>query len=346
LAATLLGLCVWGVLHPTNAKGQAPAAQPTKGPEPVEVRFTDASSLRLTLREERVEVITRYGRLTIPIADVRRIEFATRLPDDVAQQVEAAVNSLGDPQAKVRDAASAELRKHRERAYPALLQAAKSTDPEVARRAEELLEWVRDNVAADQLEVRQQDVVQTDDMKVTGRIVGVVFKAHTSQFGDQALKLADLRSLRALNAADDAEPRNVIADPGTLMPYQNQIGKVLYIRVTGGAIGAPAGRIVGRGGPVAAPGGVPVPGGAPGMVMIAGGGGSVWGTDVYTADSALALAAVHAGAVQMGETAVVKVTMLPARANYVGSTRNGVTTQPYDQYPASFSVKRLAAPGD
>ena len=80
------------------------------------------------------------------------------------------------------------------------------------------------------------------------------------------------------------------------------------------------------------------------MVLV--GGGTVWGTDIYTTDSPLALAAVHAGVVQIGQTAVVKVTIVPSPNNFVGSTRNGITTEPFGQYPAAYTISRVnAAPG-
>ena len=50
--------------------------------------------------------------------------------------------------------------------------------------------------------------------------------------------------------------------------------------------------------------------------------GTVWGSDVYTDDSTLAAAAVHAGAVGAGETGLVKVTILPGESSYDASTRN------------------------
>ena len=68
--------------------------------------------------------------------------------------------------------------------------------------------------------------------------------------------------------------------------------------------------------------------------------GSVWGTDVYTGDSALAAAAVHAGLVKTGETAVVRVIVEQPRSKYQGSVRNGVTSQEYGQYGTAY---RLAA---
>jgi hypothetical protein len=51
-----------------------------EAPELVEARFTDGSLLKLRLREEGVTVVTKYGTVTVPSADVRKIEFATRTP--------------------------------------------------------------------------------------------------------------------------------------------------------------------------------------------------------------------------------------------------------------------------
>ena len=69
--------------------------------------------------------------------------------------------------------------------------------------------------------------------------------------------------------------------------------------------------------------------------------GSVWGTDVYTGDSSLALAAVHAGAVKPGETAVVRVTVMRPLSHYQGSVRNGVTSHDYGRYGTAYGVDRV-----
>lgn len=65
-------------------------------------------------------------------------------------------------------------------------------------------------------------------------------------------------------------------------------------------------------------------------------GGSVWGTDVYTLDSAVAAAAVHAGAVRSGEKKEVVIVPLPGQQSYRGSTRNGITTRDYGEFRASY----------
>lgn len=69
--------------------------------------------------------------------------------------------------------------------------------------------------------------------------------------------------------------------------------------------------------------------------------GNVWGTDVYTWDSPLATAAVHAGLVAPGETATVKVTILPGQASYRGSHRNGVTSRDFGAYDASYRFEPI-----
>ncbi len=69
--------------------------------------------------------------------------------------------------------------------------------------------------------------------------------------------------------------------------------------------------------------------------------GLVWGTDIYTGDSALAAAAVHAGAVALGATGVVKVTIVPPLQQYQGSTRHDITSQSYGHYRTAYRVERV-----
>jgi hypothetical protein len=65
--------------------------------------------------------------------------------------------------------------------------------------------------------------------------------------------------------------------------------------------------------------------------------GSVWGTDIYTDDSNVAAAAVHAGVVAPGETRTVTVSILPGQASYAASIRNGVTSGSWGGWSGSFS---------
>ena len=67
--------------------------------------------------------------------------------------------------------------------------------------------------------------------------------------------------------------------------------------------------------------------------------GSIWGSDVYTDDSELGLAAVHAGLLAVGEKGIVKVTIVAAQEKYTGSARNGVASGDYGRWDGSYRVE-------
>jgi hypothetical protein len=66
--------------------------------------------------------------------------------------------------------------------------------------------------------------------------------------------------------------------------------------------------------------------------------GPLWGTDVYTGDSAIAVAAVHAGVAKAGESAIVKVTVEHPLPRYAGSVQNGVTSQDFGPYGTAYRL--------
>lgn len=66
-------------------------------------------------------------------------------------------------------------------------------------------------------------------------------------------------------------------------------------------------------------------------------GGSVWGTDIYTSDSSICVAARHAGVIgPAGGT--VRAMAEPGQSGYSGSSRNGVNTSNWGGYQSSFRV--------
>ena len=94
-----------------------------------------------------------------------------------------------------------------------------------------------------------------------------------------------------------------MADPGTLVGFRGQNGKSFLFEITGQNTG------------------------------------TVWGTGVYTDDSSLATAAVHAGIVKVGQKAVVKVTILPGEQQYTGSDRNGIISIDWRDWLGSYRIE-------
>jgi hypothetical protein len=301
------------LLLPAPGRGQEkPAAEPTSNPAArstpeatvVVVRFTDDRLVKLVVREKHIRLNTPYGKLLIPVAGIRSIEFATRIPDADARRASAAVAKLASPQFRLRHAAEAELLKMREKASPALHQALQSRDLEVVMRAKSLLHKLSQLVSEDQLEFRPHDVVRTAESRIAGRIEGADLPAYPFPAGRgprQLLLLSDLHSL-----AVGADPRSINAapDPGNLQGFQGQIGKSFWFKVTGAL------------------------------------NGQVWGTKVYTSDSRLAAAAVHAGLLKAGQTGLIRVKIVAPPPTYEGSTRNGVVSAPYGAWPGAYRFIR------
>ncbi len=63
---------------------------------------------------------------------------------------------------------------------------------------------------------------------------------------------------------------------------------------------------------------------------------SIWGTDIYTDDSSIGTAAVHAGLITFAAGGTVEIRILPGQSSYTGSTRNGVTSGDWDAWDGSF----------
>ncbi|HVX11415.1 MAG TPA: LCCL domain-containing protein [Pirellulales bacterium] len=303
-----------------NAAQPAGAAALRTEAEPgrMEARFADGSVLKLRLLDTQLNLKTDYGDLRIPVSEIRRIDFATRLSDELAGQIATAIAELGHEDYDVRETASRKLAGIGAPAYSALLKAAEHPDAEVAHRAEKLVASICAAMPVEQYEVRTQDVVYTAKSKIAGRIDAVSLRVGTEAFGEQGLALRFLRSLRIVNLGEAAS-EVAQADPGSLSNYQGKTGVVFRFQVTGGAPVqqfGPGGRFVGGGGMV---------------------GGNVWGSDPYTLDSTLAVAAVHAGVLKSGETGVVTVTILGPQNAFAASTRNGVTTSAWGAFPGAFT---------
>jgi len=69
--------------------------------------------------------------------------------------------------------------------------------------------------------------------------------------------------------------------------------------------------------------------------------GEIWGTDIYSGDSDLATAAVHAGFLKAGEAGDVKVRIVQAkhivgRRFFLGTTRNGIKSLHYERFPHAY----------
>ena len=66
---------------------------------------------------------------------------------------------------------------------------------------------------------------------------------------------------------------------------------------------------------------------------------AIWGNDIYTADSSICTAAVHAGVITLEDGGTVTVEFRPGRQIYGSTVRNGITSSTFGEYSRSFVVR-------
>jgi hypothetical protein len=181
------------------AKGPVPASKlSTAAGAPVEVRLADGSSVRMNLTQPNVEILTKYGKLSIPANEVRKIEFGFRYPEGAEEKISELVNRLGDANYKRRESAAAELAPFREMAYPMLKRATKSTDAEMSKRASELVQKLEEKYPPEKLRFRDYDLVTAVDFTARGKIEAKTLQGNTPYFGEVRLQVAEVKALRSM----------------------------------------------------------------------------------------------------------------------------------------------------
>jgi len=279
-----------------------------KGPEPgaFELRLSDGSVLKAVILDEKIDVLTKYGKLSVPVADIQKVEFAPRLTPEAVKKLETAVANLTSPTESTREAALNDLLKAGVAAIPPLTKAAKGSNQELASKARDALDKVRESLGVNDEKpvIHTEDAIYTEGFTVVGRVETPAVKARTGHFGELTLKMTDLRAMKAPNFEGEPVHINALPDPGSMTQYNNQIGKTFYFTVTGANNGA------------------------------------LYGTGVHTTDSSIATAAVHGGILKLGQTGVVKVTVVPSPQQFVGSTQHGITSSNWNQYPAAYKISK------
>ena len=201
-----------GVLMMVAAAGHTQSGGAKKSdPGEVEMTFANGSIVRMTLLPDVIEVHTDFGKLSVPVQAIRRIDFGLHLPDGADKKIGAAIKRLASAQFKEREEAVRELVAHGAHAYPSLLQAARSGDAETAKRAQDAIAKIKAKVPAKDLQLSADDKIVTARFTIVGRILTPAIKAKSEYFGDAEHALAKLRQLRLIL---DSRGTEVVVDAG------------------------------------------------------------------------------------------------------------------------------------
>jgi len=187
---------------PDEKKPEAKKAElkkPEGSPE-FDVAFLDAGNIKVIVLDVKLDVTTKYGKLSIPFTDVRRVELGFRYPDGIEVKLTAAIEKLGAPLFQDREDAEEELMKLKDFALPLLKIAAKRDDEELSRRAQDLVKRISKTTPADRQNAKDFDLVETADLTIRGRVELTALKVKSKQFGETTLQLAEVKNFRAMSS--------------------------------------------------------------------------------------------------------------------------------------------------
>jgi hypothetical protein len=183
--------------------------KPTRPATEVEVHFANGSAVKMILADTPIEIQTPYGKLAIPAHDLKKIEFGVHLPEGLDKQIDQAVADLGNENFRVRESASVTLTKHGAHALPALVEASRSPDLELSKRAKALVTKMQQDLPGKELRTHTNDTIVTPTFTVVGRILTSSLKAKADYFGTVQLDLVELRTLRSTETPNEV---NVTVD--------------------------------------------------------------------------------------------------------------------------------------
>jgi hypothetical protein len=184
--------------------GRSPAkTKDNPDSQKVDVLFINGSKVIMTILEDKIEVETDYGKLSIPPRDIRSIEFGIHLSRDVEQKITQALEQLGSDKYKERDQAMKELIGMGAQAYLALSRAAMGDNLEVSNRAKEAMKAITQKVPRKLLRLKEEDKVRTAKFTIVGRITTSTIKARAEFFGELPLKPGHLISMSWLSGAGE-----------------------------------------------------------------------------------------------------------------------------------------------
>lgn len=171
----------------------------------VDLGFANSSVVRMVIVTPTIDVQTPYGKLTIPVNDIKQIEFGVHYAEGLERKIEEALLKLGSESFRERENATAELIRIGADAYPAVhnLAAATAVDLEKGRRIKTILQTLKANLPAKEQRLQHNDVIVLPTFTLVGRIITPAVVARAEYFGEVQLPITQLRTLRSTESPSE-----------------------------------------------------------------------------------------------------------------------------------------------
>lgn len=194
-----------------------------------EMRMIDGTVMKVMLLDKSMSLATKYGKLVVPAADLRRLDFGFRYPDGVEAKIEKAVSDLGSQDFQTREGAEKRLIKIGLHAIPLLRRAVKSENPELVHRSEIALKNLEGKLEDGKPELNDYDVVDTAEFTVKGRLEGGIMSVRTKYFGDTTVNFTDIRSFHSVGQTARTELSLDAAKYGKMNQFEWMETSILLI---------------------------------------------------------------------------------------------------------------------
>lgn len=193
---SLFALSLVGFARPV-VDTKPPPKEERPSPKSTVAIFHDGTKVVGQIVGDKLEVTTKYGKLSVPLSDVLRIEFGLHYEDGEEARIKKLVGDLGSKSFREREDASATLLDLGVTSYLLVSEAVQSKDLEVKQRAEEVLKKIKEKYGDSKIRKRPWDVVYTaGDFTIRGTVSMNNFKIENGSLGAVALKPAQLERLQ------------------------------------------------------------------------------------------------------------------------------------------------------
>lgn len=147
------------------------------------MRLQDGSLVNGTVKADKIEVVTSYGKLTVPWAEVLSIKFGNRPTEKLEVEIQNSIRDLSSVKHQERESASRNLALIGPPALPLLL-AIPEANLEAKTRAKPIIQSIRENYP-ERSEAGQDDLIETSTgFTIKGKVSESIFAAHGDSLGD------------------------------------------------------------------------------------------------------------------------------------------------------------------
>ena len=181
-------------------------------PRIIRMHLSDGSIISGKLAITTLAIDTRFGRLDVPIEEIRYIKPGIDSRPQLKEQVQSWIELIGSSDAEQRKAASAQLVKLGTGVLQLLRPLVHDASATRAAEARAIIERISEELDMEMVnpaDFSTQDVIATKAFTITGRIVPQSF-ALASDFGDLKMPLADVMKADR-NTGEPEEHRKVVS---------------------------------------------------------------------------------------------------------------------------------------